>query len=195
MNLPNKLTMARVVLSPVFMVFFLIDNIYCRYTALLVFAVAALTDAYDGHLARKTGVVTSFGKFMDPLADKFLICMALIAFVALDYVEAWMVMVIVGREFIITGLRTLAAYKGLVIYPTPLAKVKTAFQMVSVIIILLFTNIQMTLESLNHSPGPVSDTWIYGISNGLILVTMILTLVTGINYLIKNSAILRGIIR
>ena len=89
MNLPNKLTMARIILSPIFMVAFLINNIYTRYLALFIFAVAALTDMYDGHLARKTGVVTSFGKFMDPLADKLLTSTAFIAFVALGYVKSW----------------------------------------------------------------------------------------------------------
>ena len=91
MNLPNKLTMARIILSPIFMVTFLINNLYTRYLALFIFAVAALTDMYDGHLARKTGVVTSFGKFMDPLADKLLTSTAFIAFVAVGYVKSWIV--------------------------------------------------------------------------------------------------------
>jgi CDP-diacylglycerol--glycerol-3-phosphate 3-phosphatidyltransferase len=195
MNLPNKLTLGRLFLSPVFMVLVLIENIYCRYAGLLVFAACAITDAYDGHLARKTGVVTNFGKFMDPVADKFLISMALIAFVAMDYVAVWMVMIIIAREFIITGLRSLAAYKGLVIYATGWAKVKTVMQMVTVIVILLMANLQITLSTMNHPFQQWLDPRIWWIANGLVFVTLILTVVTGLNYLIRNASLLRGILR
>jgi CDP-diacylglycerol--glycerol-3-phosphate 3-phosphatidyltransferase len=117
MNTPNKLTLCRIILSPIFMVFFLMDNVYSRALSLVIFAVASFTDLWDGHLARKYGIITGFGKFMDPLADKILTSTAFISFAALGYVKAWMIMLIVFREFFITGLRSLAAYRGLVISP------------------------------------------------------------------------------
>ena len=99
MNLPNQLTVARIVLSPVFMMLLLTDNLYSRWGALGVFILASLTDLYDGYLARKTGITTSFGKFMDPLADKLLVSMALISFLAIDlpFIAGWMVIVVVAR--------------------------------------------------------------------------------------------------
>src|SRR4051812_14424298 len=117
MNLPNKLTVLRLLLVPVFMIFTIIDNVWTRIFALLIFIVASLTDLYDGYFARKYGEITTFGKFMDPLADKFLISAAFICFVSMRElrVPAWMVVLIIGREFLITGLRTLAASKGVII--------------------------------------------------------------------------------
>lgn len=192
MNLPNKLTVTRIILSPVFMVSFLIDNIYSRYFALFIFGVASLTDLYDGHLARKTGVVTSFGKFMDPLADKLLTSTAFIAFVALGYVKSWIVLPIIGREFFITGLRAMAAYRGVVITSSILAKWKTASQMVVIFFILLFTNLRMTWPALSlHHSGVSEDK----VLNGLVMVTMVLTLVSGVDYIVKNATLIKGMMK
>src|SRR3989337_428041 len=130
MNLPNKLTLARIILSPVFMALILIDDTRAKLVSLVVFVVAALTDLGDGYFARRRGLATGFGKFMDPLADKILTSTALISFVALGYVRGWMVTVIVGREFFITGFRSLAAYRGMLIAPTLGAKFKTLLQMI-----------------------------------------------------------------
>ncbi len=142
MNLPNALTLLRIALSPVFMMLFIIDNLWTRFWAMVIFIIAALTDLYDGYYARKYGVTTSFGKFMDPLADKILVSVAFISFVTLGYVEMWMVLAIIFREFLITGLRSLAAYKGVVIVPTRWAKVKTFMQMTAIAVILLYDQSQ-----------------------------------------------------
>lgn len=195
MNLPNKLTTLRILLSPVFMVFFLIDNIYSRYFATLVFLVAALTDIYDGYLARKTGVVTGFGKFMDPLADKILTSTAFISFVALGYVKAWMILIIIVREFFITGLRTIAAYKGVVIMPSLMSQFKTATQMVVIAIILLYTNIATTVNQMGHNYPFFHNPWVFTVFDGMVFVAMALTLGTGIDYLIKNASILKGVLK
>jgi CDP-diacylglycerol--glycerol-3-phosphate 3-phosphatidyltransferase len=195
MNLPNKLTLTRIILSPIFMVSFLIESIYSRYFALFIFAVASLTDVYDGHLARKTGVVTSFGKFMDPLADKLLTSTAFIAFVARGYVKSWIVLPIIVREFFITGLRAMAAYRGVVITSSILAKWKTASQMVVIVLVLFFTNLQMTWSALGHHHSPVPTEVAFKAFNWLVLVTMVLTLVSGIDYIVKNATLIKGMMK
>jgi len=195
MNLPNKLTISRILLSPIFMVLILVDNLYSRYFATLVFIFAALTDLYDGYLARKTGVITGFGKFMDPLADKILTSTAFVSFVALGYVKAWMILTIIVREFLITGLRTLAAYKGIVIMPTLLAQWKTASQMVIIFIILLYTNLDMTLVSLGHNPGLFNRQLVLKAFDGMVFISMVLTVGTGVDYLVKNTSLLKGVLR
>ncbi|MFH1277382.1 MAG: CDP-diacylglycerol--glycerol-3-phosphate 3-phosphatidyltransferase [Candidatus Eisenbacteria bacterium] len=193
MNLPNKLTVARIFLSPVFMVFFLIDNLWSKYAAFLVFVVASLTDVYDGYIARKTGIVTNFGKFMDPLADKLLTSMALISLVALDlpYVFGWMVVVIVAREIFITGLRTIAAYRGLLIPSSTAAKWKTVFQMVFVNLTLVHIIAAATNERFGTPLLIIGDKRIEGILMGLLTATMLLTLLTGLHYLLANREFIK----
>jgi len=195
MNLPNKLTLTRIILSPIFMIFFLIESIYSRYFALLIFTAASLTDVYDGHLARKTGVVTSFGKFMDPLADKLLTSTAFVAFVAVGYVKSWIVLPIIAREFFITGLRAMAAYRGVVIPSSILAKWKTGSQMVVISLILLFTNLRMTWSALGHHHSSVPTEVAFEVFNWLVLGTMVLTLATGIDYIIKNATLIKGMLK
>ena len=195
MNLPNKLTLARILLSPVFMVFFLVNNVYSRYFATLIFLFAALTDLYDGYIARKYGVVTGFGKFMDPLADKILVSTAFISFVALGYVKAWMILVIIVREFFITGLRSLAAYKGMVIMPTILAQVKTFSQMLVISIILIFTNLKTTLLPLGYEWNIFTSPQVFRLFDLLVFISMLLTLGTGIDYLVKNIPLLKGVLK
>jgi CDP-diacylglycerol--glycerol-3-phosphate 3-phosphatidyltransferase len=195
MNLPNKLTIARIILSPVFMILFMIDNFYTKALALLVFFIAVLTDLVDGYLARKNGWVTGFGKFMDPLADKILTTTAFICFVALDYVKAWMVLTIVGREFLITGLRTLAAYKGWVIMPTILAQWKTASQMGVILGILAFYELRSLLAPLGYHIPALDSPWGPRIIDYSVFLVMMLTVVTGLDYLIKNAPLLKGVLR
>ena len=195
MNTPNKLTLARIILSPIFMVFFLMDNVYCRALALLIFTLAALTDLWDGYLARKYGIITGFGKFMDPLADKILTSTAFISFVALGYVKAWMIMLIIIREFSITGLRSLAAYRGLVISPSISAKVKTVFQMLTIVVILLYINLKTVLEAVGYTGPWLSSPLIGQAIDGLVLATMVITVLTGIDYLIKNGSILKAVLK
>ncbi|MGB2696776.1 MAG: CDP-diacylglycerol--glycerol-3-phosphate 3-phosphatidyltransferase [Candidatus Zixiibacteriota bacterium] len=195
MNLPNKLTLLRILLSPVFMAFFLIDNVYSRYFATFIFLIAALTDVYDGYLARKTGVVTGFGKFMDPLADKILTATAFISFVALGYVKAWMILIIIVREFFITGLRTIAAYKGIVIMPSFMSQLKTATQMVVIVIILLYTNIATTITQMGHNSPFFHNPWVFRIFDGMVFIALALTVGTGIDYLVKSVSILKGVLK
>ncbi len=195
MNTPNKLTIARIILSPIFMVFFLVENVYCRAASLLIFTVASLTDLWDGHLARKYGIITGFGKFMDPLADKILTSTAFISFAALGYVQPWMIMLIIIREFFITGLRSLAAYRGMVISPSLSAKFKTVLQMVTIVAILLYINLKTIMPALGYAGDFFEKQSVVQVFDWMVLITMVVTVLTGIDYLIKNGAILRGVLK
>ena len=176
------------------MVFFLIDNLYTRYFALFIFSAASLTDLYDGYLARKTGIITSFGKFMDPLADKILTSTALISFASLGHVQPWMVLMIIGRDFIVTGLRSVAAYRGLIILPSRVAKWKTASQMVVIVIILLYINIRTTLLAYGQWDLEIDPiAWI--VLNSMVFISMVLTVSSGLDYLIKNRSIFTSLLR
>lgn len=174
MNLPNKLTMARVIMIPFFVIFMLTGwgGEASKWISLAIFIVASLTDLLDGHIARKHNLVTNFGKFMDPLADKLLVCSALICFVELDKLPAWMVIIIISREFIISGFRLVASDNGIVIAASWWGKSKTISQMI--MIILLIADIP-ALSVLNTV---------------LIWVALILTVVSLIDYLVKNKNVL-----
>ena len=139
MNLPNKLTIFRVILIPFFVVFLLLDpeNQMYRYIADAIFIVASLTDMLDGKIARKYNLVTNFGKFMDPLADKLLVCSAMICLIATGQLAAWIVIVIIAREFIISGFRLVASDNGIVIAASYWGKFKTVFQMAMTIVLIL----------------------------------------------------------
>ncbi|MDD2573138.1 MAG: CDP-diacylglycerol--glycerol-3-phosphate 3-phosphatidyltransferase [Bacillota bacterium] len=137
MNLANRLTLLRIILVPVFMVFLLNKITYGEYLAAGVFVIAALTDSLDGYVARKHNQITKLGKLMDPLADKLLITAALISLVQMDKLSAWIAMVIVAREFVVTGLRSIAASEGQVIAASIWGKLKTISQVVAVVSIML----------------------------------------------------------
>lgn len=139
MNLPNKLTMLRVLLIPVFVVLLLADfwGKWLDYIALAVFIIASLTDMLDGMIARKYNLITNFGKFMDPLADKLLVCSAMICLLDLGRIPAWVVIVIIAREFIISGFRLVASDKGVVIAAGYIGKAKTVFQMIMIMLMIL----------------------------------------------------------
>lgn len=175
MNLPNKLTVLRVIMLPFFVVFMLTDlgGKYGNYIALAIFAVASLTDLLDGKIARKRGLVTNFGKFMDPLADKLLVCSALICLVEMDRLAAWMVIVIIAREFIISGFRLIASDNGVVIAASYWGKFKTTFQMIMIILLILDLGGSFTVIE-------TAVTWI----------ALILTVVSLLDYLWKNRGIL-----
>ncbi|MCM1267400.1 MAG: CDP-diacylglycerol--glycerol-3-phosphate 3-phosphatidyltransferase [Bacteroidales bacterium] len=174
MNLPNKLTMFRVVLIPFFVVFLLVDiTPYDNWIALVIFIVASLTDLLDGKIARKYGLVTNFGKFMDPLADKLLVCSALICLVEMEKIAAWMVIVIIAREFIISGFRLVASDNGVVIAASYWGKFKTTFQMVMICLLIA------DLEALSLVTAVV--TW----------AAVILTVVSLMDYLIKNRDVMK----
>ncbi|NLI15293.1 MAG: CDP-diacylglycerol--glycerol-3-phosphate 3-phosphatidyltransferase [candidate division Zixibacteria bacterium] len=195
MSLPNLLTLSRIILSPVYMVLFLIENPYSRLAATIVFVVAALTDLLDGYLARKRGITTGFGKFMDPLADKILVSTAFISFVNLGYAKTWMISVIIVREFLITGLRSLAAYKGMIITPSFAAQWKTASQMVVISCILVFINLKTLMIPKGYNwemfYSPMTNT----VFDTMILITLVLTVGTGIDYLLKSGGLLKGILK
>lgn len=139
MNLPNKLTILRVLLIPVFVVLLLADfwGKWLDYIALAIFIIASLTDMLDGMIARKYNLITNFGKFMDPLADKLLVCSAMICLLDLGRIPAWVVIVIIAREFIISGFRLVASDKGVVIAAGYIGKAKTVFQMIMIMLMIL----------------------------------------------------------
>jgi CDP-diacylglycerol--glycerol-3-phosphate 3-phosphatidyltransferase len=186
--------LVRIFLAPLFVFLFLIDNVYARLSALVIFVLAALTDLVDGWLARKYNITTGFGKFMDPLADKILISAALVAFIALGYAKAWMVLPIIARDFFVTGLRSLAAYKGVLIVTTGFAKVKTFLQMLAVGVILAFINLKTFLPVWGANWGIFTDPAVITVFDIMLFVTMVVTLWTGIDYLVKNFYLLKGMI-
>ena len=195
MNMPNKLTLSRIILAPIFMSFFVIDNTYSRVFGFFLYILAALTDLADGHYARKYGIITGFGKFMDPLADKILVSAAFIALVSLGYARAWMVMLIIAREFYVTGLRSLAAYKGTVIPPSVLAKCKTVMQMTVITFMLLIVTMESIFEIYDSPLRTLLDfdrQTVYDISLGLVT---LLTVYTGLDYTVKYYSMIKNILR
>lgn len=176
MNLPNRLTMARFILAIPF-IYFLQEstgNLIFRIISLVIFVVASLTDFFDGYIARKYNLITDFGKIMDPLADKILVISALVVFVQLEYIPAWMSIIVLAREFLISGIRILAAAKGEVIAAGNLGKYKTTSQMIVVIIALLIGPI--TVNIMNTK---------YTITEILMLIPVILTIWSGWEYTFK----------
>ena len=173
MNLPNKLTLFRILLIPVFLlVLFLIPAPAGLYLATAVFAIASFTDFLDGKIARSWNLVTNFGKFMDPLADKLLVCSALVSFVGLGDLPAWVVILILSREFAITGFRTLAMEANVVIAASKWGKLKTVTQMIMIILLLL------------HIPG-----WEM-VETVFVVLAVIFTVVSGVDYIVKNISVL-----
>ena len=145
MNTPNKLTVARMIMVPFLVVFLLTGwgGEANRYISLILFVAASITDWFDGYLARKNHLVTNFGKFMDPLADKLLVCSALICMIELGRLPAWFVIIIIGREFIISGFRLIAAENGIVIAANYWGKFKTVSQMIMIILLILHFNLSV----------------------------------------------------
>lgn len=179
-NLPNQLTIARILLVPVWVVVFLADWIPSPlkdYLAVAIFSIASITDLFDGKLARAMNVVSDFGKFMDPLADKLLVGSALICFVELRVVPSWAVVIIIAREFIISGFRLVAAGKGVVIAADIWGKVKTVVQMIAIIALML----------------PWEWPWFYVPSMIAFYASVILSVVSVINYIVKNPDVLKEV--
>lgn len=175
MNLPNKLTIFRVILIPVFIIALMsgiIPEPVNRYVGVVIFCVASFTDYLDGHIARKYNLVTNFGKFMDPLADKLLVSSALICMIELGFLPALIVIIIISREFIITGFRLIAAEGGLVIAASWWGKIKTVTQMLMIILVLL-------------GVGGI-------IGNILIILATVFTVISGVDYIVKNIGVLKN---
>ena len=176
MNLPNKLTILRVILIPVFLVFLMVPDIPGgKWIALGIFIAASLTDTADGMIARKYNLITNFGKFMDPLADKLLVDSALIAFVEMGRISAWIVIVIIAREFIISGFRLVASDKGVVIAAGIWGKVKTVVQMIMIGVLI----------------ADIGNDVFHVIETILIYASLALTIVSLIDYLMQNKDVLK----
>ncbi len=174
MNTPNKLTLLRVIMIPFFVVFMLADlGSWSKWVSLAIFVVASMTDWLDGYLARRDHLVTNFGKFMDPLADKLLVCSAMICLVDLGRIPSWVVIVIIGREFIISGFRLIASDNGVVIAANYWGKAKTVCQMIMIILLI---------ADLGESFWVLEQVLIYG--------SLILTVISLITYLWQNRKVL-----
>lgn len=183
MNLPNKLTLLRAVLVPVFLVLLFVKAIPLNFTlALVVFVGASVTDALDGHIARKNGLVTNFGKFLDPLADKVLVISALIAFIELDIIGSIPVIIIVAREFMVSGLRLLAADSGIVVAAGFSGKLKTAFTMVTIVVILVNLAVSGDFDWFGFAAGGVQKVTDIAIQ-ALVWISAGLTVISGCVYL------------
>lgn len=189
MNLPNKLTIARIILTFVFMFFLFSKGIAAKMLALYTFLLASFTDVLDGLIAKKKNIITDFGRLMDPIADKILILAAFLAFVEMKLVPAWMVVIIIFREVSITGLRALALTKGKVISADYGGKHKTVSQVFAIVVILLFLVLKETgmdvFRFWNYNVEAIYKDVIFL----LMLVTTILTLISGVAYLVKNKEV------
>ncbi|GHU81775.1 CDP-diacylglycerol--glycerol-3-phosphate 3-phosphatidyltransferase [Clostridia bacterium] len=186
MNLPNKLTVARVAMIPIFLFFFFAGFIPWNYfIALLVFTAAAVTDSIDGKIARERGLVTDFGKLMDPLADKLLVMSAMVSLIPLGMIHAAIVVVILAREFMVTAIRQLAAGKGIVIAADGAAKLKTIFQMIWICYDLAFLFAERNLQIIPAILAAPVQVLHYV----LIVCVLALTGFSGINYLWKNRGL------
>ena len=173
MNTANKLTVFRIILVPIFVLFMLTQfTKYNQLIALIIFVVASITDHFDGHIARKYNMITTFGKFMDPIADKLLVSSALICLTALGSIPAWAVIVIILREFAVSGLRLVAAENGGVIAAAGWGKAKTAAQMTAIIMLLI----------------PIPQ--LYPISMIVFYISVVLTVVSLVDFMLKNKALL-----
>ena len=173
-TIPNWLCFVRIALIPVFSVLFIKEQYIAAFITMIV---AALTDVFDGKIARKYNLITDFGKFMDPLADKLLVCAAMICLVEMGRLPAWMVIVIISREFIISGFRLVASDNGVVIAASYWGKFKTTFQMLMVIVIIFNINLQLG--------------WLNILGTILIYVALVLTVVSLIDYIAKNKDVLK----
>lgn len=176
MNTPNKLTIARIIMIPFFVAFLMYDitGNADKWIALAVFVAASLTDTLDGYLARKYNLVTNFGKFMDPLADKLLVCSALICFTATGKLAAWITIIIIAREFIISGFRLIAADNGIVIAASYWGKFKTVSQMI--MIILMIMDIKNDVFSF--------------LTSAFVVIAVGLTVISLVDYIVKNKSVL-----
>lgn len=182
MNLPNKLTLLRVILVPFFLLFMYLDMPFNYVIALVIFAAASITDAMDGHIARKNNLVTNFGKFLDPLADKVLVVSALCVFAEMPQVPmgAIPLIIIIAREFMVSGLRLLAADSGIVVAAGIWGKLKTAFTMVTIIAILLWLSVAENFGlDIADSINKAADIIIIA----LVWISTALTVISGAVYL------------
>jgi CDP-diacylglycerol--glycerol-3-phosphate 3-phosphatidyltransferase len=198
-NLPNRLTLTRLCMVPAFMVFMVVDTFWTRVYSLLIFIIASLTDWYDGRVARRTGTVTVIGTFLDPLVDKMLIAAALVGFVEMRelHIPAWMVVLIISREFLITGLRTLAATRGIVMGAERAGKFKTASQITAIVAILIILILDSAMEKwpyLVHVLGDRGESLLQVIEHApywLVFWSTVMTIFSGVLYIRQHMGLLR----
>ena len=186
MNFPNKLTLGRIILVPFFVAALLIPFPLHTLAALLLFIAASVTDLLDGKIARKNHLVTDFGKFADPLADKILVLSALLCFVQLGWCDCVAVIVVLFREFAVTSIRLIAASKGKVVAANTWGKVKTVTQMVAIITILVLRSAG-DIVSLTIGAVPVMDTVFFIIGECLIWISTVFAIISGVIYIMQNK--------
>ena len=177
MNLPNKLTMLRILLIPVFVIFAVIGAQWAQYVALAIYIIACYTDHLDGKIARRDKLITDFGKFADPIADKLLVMAALVILVDTGRMASWVCIVMLAREFIISGFRLVAAGGGKVIAAGQLGKMKTVFQMSSTIALMLLVPV---------AGNPLLGQFGVVLANVLTYIAAVLTIISGAEYIVKN---------
>ena len=185
MNLANQLTTARIILTFVFIYFISQTGLVAMLMAVIVFSIASFTDWCDGYVAKKYNMVSDYGKLMDPIADKFLILAAFLAFIRMHLVDDWMVVLILGREIVVTGLRLFALSKGKVLAAERAGKHKTVSQIVAIFTILAFIVFKEYLTKTNLWSNNTEIWWSFGIYI-LMLITVVLTLISGLSYLWSN---------
>jgi CDP-diacylglycerol--glycerol-3-phosphate 3-phosphatidyltransferase len=187
LNWPNRLTILRMALGPVAMVLMLDDRPGFRIAALSAFTFAAVTDIYDGYLARRYGWVTNLGRFLDPLADKLLVSLALIGLVQIRLVPVWAAWVIIGRELLITGLRTIAAYAGVLILPSRLGKCKTVAEEGSIIFYL-----SISIPGLAEHPTAFATLQV--LAKTALMSAVVLAVVSGLDYVRRNRSVMKRLL-
>lgn len=193
MNLANKLTIIRIFLVPIFLIFIAIKDIpYGAVIATFVFIIASLTDKLDGYIARSRNQITRFGKLMDPLADKLLVTAALISLVESRIIPAWIAVVIIAREFAVSGLRTISAAEGLVISASKWGKLKTVIQIVAIISALLEFNFDIYPEIASRFQYiPNINGILTNLTDVLLAAAVIITVISGIDYFVKNKNVIK----
>jgi CDP-diacylglycerol--glycerol-3-phosphate 3-phosphatidyltransferase len=195
MTLPNKLTLVRIGLAPLFVVAVALSHFYAYLAALVLLALAALTDLADGRIARKTGTRSAFGEFADPLADKLFVVTALVSFAAVDAVPWWLALIVIWRELLVTSLRAYAAHRGVDIPPSKLGKAKTLLQMVAVLAVLAYLTARAGFPVLGGEWTEGLDRVCRIIYLAILGLCVVQTVVSGVHYIWNARKLLRGGIR
>lgn len=189
MNLANKLTLLRIFLVPLFLIFIVFKELpYGTFIATFIFILASLTDKLDGYIARSRNQITRFGKLMDPLADKLLVTAALVSLVELHLIPSWAAMIIIAREFAVSALRTIAAADGIVIAASKWGKIKTVIQIIAILLLLLQVNInssQLLINTVNNNEF-LKGFFNYA-PNIFLYLAVIITIISGVDYFRKNK--------
>ena len=192
MTFPNQLTLLRIILTPIFIATLFKETLTFRILSLFLFFIASITDWYDGYFARKSGTVTSTGKFLDPLADKILVISTFYAFFVMGEVRLWMVLVIAGRDAIITGLRVYAMNRQRPVVTSVLAKWKTATQMAAIYVILMYLILRQTMVDANGEVAWFQKLESWAFIDKLMFAVTLFTAISGLHYLVENRHHVKG---